>query len=619
MAEDRSLSEMIDLQIRQNGPMSIATYMGLALTHPRSGYYSGSDPLGAGGDFITAPEISQMFGELVGFFIVNLWQQLGEPKSFTLLELGPGRGTLMQDALRVAARAEGFIDALHLQLFESNPALRAQQQERLAQYNPYWASEIDAVAEDPLFVVANEFFDALPIRQFVKAADGWHERQVGLRDGQRAFGLSPTPIPDSAMPEAVRSAAPGEIYEVSLAAADVMQRLGKRIAAQRGALLAIDYGYAETQTGETLQAIRNHAFADPLEAPGETDLSAHVDFGALAQVATDLGLRTEPLATQRDFLARLGIVERATALARANPGQMDAIGAALKRLTDPAADGHPVQGVLRLGRRPRTHRVFVMTIPFEQSRALERLTGVRHGFFGRRGGVSTGDFASLNVSESSGDKLNHIAENRAQVAGILGFPPERLVTMKQVHSVTVLEVTRQPAPGERPEADAFVTRVPGLALGILTADCAPILLADPEAGVIGAAHAGWKGATGGIAEATVAAMVDLGARPDRIIAAIGPTISAANYEVGPDFAATLLRDHRDAANRISKPDGGREHFDLPGFVFDHLIAAGVGLVDDLGLCTYADPKRYFSHRYATHQGITTGRQISVIGLSSPLP
>ena len=337
--EQIPLADLIDMQIRQSGPMSIATYMGLALTHPREGYYSGADPLGAKGDFVTAPEISQMFGELIGFFFVNLWQQMGEPRSFTLLELGPGRGTLMQDALRVAARAEGFLDACHLQLFETNPALRAQQAERLGAYNPYWASEIDAVADDPLLVIANEFFDALPIRQFVKAPDGWHERQVGLRDGKRAFGLSPTPIADAAMPEPVQNAGLGEVYEVSLAAADALQRLGKRIASQRGALLAIDYGYGETQTGETLQAIRNHAFADVLDAPGEVDLSAHVDFGALARVAADLGLRVEPLATQRDFLGRLGIVERATTLANANPSQLDAISAALRRLTDSSEMG----------------------------------------------------------------------------------------------------------------------------------------------------------------------------------------------------------------------------------------------------------------------------------------
>jgi NADH dehydrogenase [ubiquinone] 1 alpha subcomplex assembly factor 7 len=333
---ERSLGELIDLQIRANGPISVATYMALCLTHPRRGYYASDDPLGAAGDFITAPEISQMFGELIGFFVVNLWQQLGEPRSFTLLELGPGRGTLMDDALRVAARADGFLDALHLQLFEANPALRAQQQERLGKYHPYWADEIDAVSDDPLFVVANEFFDALPIRQFVKAVDGWHERLIGLRDGERVFGLAPTPIAGAAMPAPVRDAQPGQVYEAGLAARDVVMRLGRRIAAQQGALLAIDYGYAETRTGETLQAVRRHAYADPLESPGDADISAHVDFGALAAAARESGLAVAPLATQGDFLRRLGIGERTAALARANPGQAEAVEAAGMRLT--AAD-----------------------------------------------------------------------------------------------------------------------------------------------------------------------------------------------------------------------------------------------------------------------------------------
>ncbi|MBK8086180.1 MAG: SAM-dependent methyltransferase [Devosia sp.] len=322
------------MQIRQQGPMSVATFMGLCLTHPRSGYYSGADPLGAEGDFVTAPEISQMFGELIGFFVVNLWQQLGAPKSFTLLELGPGRGTLMQDALRVAARAEGFLDACHLQLFEANPVLRALQHERLGQHNPYWADEVDAVADDPVLVIANEFFDALPIRQFIRIRESWHERQVGLIDGKRAFGLSPTPLPDAAMPEAVRGAPQGAVYEANLAAAEVVQRLGRRIAAQRGAMLAIDYGYDRTQTGETLQAVSHHAYADPLADPGAVDLSAHVDFAALGRVAAAQGLAVAPVTTQRDFLGRLGIVERATALARANPSQTDALATALRRLTD---------------------------------------------------------------------------------------------------------------------------------------------------------------------------------------------------------------------------------------------------------------------------------------------
>ncbi len=341
MADARSLEDLIKMEIRQTGPMSIRSYMGTVLGHAQHGYYSSGDPLGAAGDFITAPEISQMFGELIGFFLVNLWQQLGEPRSFTLLELGPGRGTLMQDALRAASRADGFIDALHLQLFETNQTLKAQQAERLASYNPYWTPSVSAVPDDdPLLVVANEFFDAMPISQYVRMEDGWHERQVGLSEyDDLRLGLSPTPISPDAMPDEVRAAEQGEVYEYSLHNKFIVEQLGKHIVAQRGALLAIDYGYAATRTGETLQAVRRHEFVDPLDEPGLSDLSAHVDFGLLAETARKLGLIAAPLATQRDFLANLGIVERATALARANPGQLDEIGAALRRLTAPEEMG----------------------------------------------------------------------------------------------------------------------------------------------------------------------------------------------------------------------------------------------------------------------------------------
>jgi NADH dehydrogenase [ubiquinone] 1 alpha subcomplex assembly factor 7 len=319
--------------------MSVATYMGLSLSHPRHGYYTAGRPIGAAGDFITAPEISQMFGELIGFFIVNLWQQMGEPKSFTLLELGPGRGTLMQDALRAASKADGFENALHVQLFESNAVLKGEQEKRLSRYSPYWAGEIDAVSDDPIFVIANEFFDALPIRQFVKTDDGWHERLVGLNGDQRTFGLSPTPIAESAAPTEVRGAFPGEVLELSPAAADAMQRLSRKVAVQGGAILAIDYGYPRTQTGETLQAVKSHAFADPLESPGDADISAHVNFGVLADAAKAAGLATAPLATQADFLIRLGLGERARALAQANPAEAGNIARALERLTDPKQMG----------------------------------------------------------------------------------------------------------------------------------------------------------------------------------------------------------------------------------------------------------------------------------------
>ena len=253
-----------------------------------------------------------------------------------------------------------------------------------------------------------------------------------------------------------------------------------------------------------------------------------------------------------------------------------------------------------------------MTAPFVTSPALD---GIAHGFFGREGGASTGVFASLNVSEASGDDLIHIASNRTQATQAIQFSTDDLVTVRQVHSNDVVTITERPAPdAPRYEADAMVTNVPGLVLGILTADCTPILLADPEAGVIGAAHAGWKGAAGGIAYATVLAMVALGAEPSRITAVIGPTISGPNYEVGPEFAAALLAQHPHAAVRISRLYGPREHFDLPGFVGDQLVGAGVRNVEDMRLCTYADPVAYFSHRRATHEKTTTGRQISLIGL-----
>jgi NADH dehydrogenase [ubiquinone] 1 alpha subcomplex assembly factor 7 len=330
-----TLAEQIDAQITASGPMSIATYMGLCLSHPRHGYYTTGRPIGAKGDFITAPEISQMFGELIGFFIVNLWQQMGQPTSFTLLELGPGRGTLMQDALRAASRAEGFENALHLQLFESNALLKGEQEKRLGAYSPYWAGEIDAFGDDPIFVIANEFFDALPIRQYVKTDDGWHEQLVGLKGGVRTLGLSPTPIPESAAPPEVYGAFPGEVLELSPAAVDTMQRLARKVALQGGAILAIDYGYPRTQTGESLQAVKDHAFADALEAPGEADISAHVNFGVLAEAAKATGLAVAPLADQGEWLLRLGLGQRAKALAAANPREAANVARAVERLTSP--------------------------------------------------------------------------------------------------------------------------------------------------------------------------------------------------------------------------------------------------------------------------------------------
>ncbi len=256
-----------------------------------------------------------------------------------------------------------------------------------------------------------------------------------------------------------------------------------------------------------------------------------------------------------------------------------------------------------------------MPAPYTISKVLD-VPGIRHGFFGREGGRSKGDLAGNNMSITQGDNPDLVVSNRASAANAIGgYDVKDLVVFRQIHSTRVVTLTERPDRTVAIEADAMVTNRGDIALGILTADCAPVLLADPDAGIIGAAHAGWKGAVGGIVPATVAAMVALGADPARIRAAIGPTISGANYEVGPDTARGIVAGDSAAASYVSIPPGKtREHFDIPGLLTEQLFTAGVGLVGDLGICTYANPARYFSHRYATHHGLNTGRQIAIIGL-----
>lgn len=252
-----------------------------------------------------------------------------------------------------------------------------------------------------------------------------------------------------------------------------------------------------------------------------------------------------------------------------------------------------------------------------ESPDLSAQAGIRHAFFTRRGGVSEGLYDSLNGGLGSNDVPEHVAENRARMCAGLGLPADRLVSLYQVHSADVVTVAAPFAPADRPRADAMVTRVPGLALGIATADCGPILFADAEGGVIGAAHAGWKGALTGVIEATVAAMEALGAQRHRIVAVLGPTISQPSYEVGPDFIARL-RTEAPGMERFlgvgARPDHAQ--FDLPGFILRRLAEAEIGRAVALNLCTYADPDRFYSYRRATHRDEADyGRLISAIALA----
>ena len=247
---------------------------------------------------------------------------------------------------------------------------------------------------------------------------------------------------------------------------------------------------------------------------------------------------------------------------------------------------------------------------------LESCDGIRHGFFTRQGGVSKGVYGSLNCGLGSRDDVENVRQNRSLVAETLGVPPERLLTLYQIHSATALIVDK-PWNGSVSEADALVTRTPGLAIGALTADCAPVLFCDPEARVIAAAHAGWRGALLGIVEATVASMERLGAKPERVVAVIGPTISQRAYEVGTDYVERFLAEEPASSPFFMTDDGsGEPHFDLAGYVADRLARAGVGTVSDLGLCTYCDETRLFSYRRSQHHGEQDyGRQISAIVLA----
>ncbi|MFA6264975.1 MAG: SAM-dependent methyltransferase [Pseudolabrys sp.] len=329
----------LEIDIRRRiaaaGPMPVSQYMGMCLSDPQHGYYITRDPLGARGDFITAPEVSQMFGELIGIWMSAVWKQIGAPEQVRVVELGPGRGTLMKDAMRAAQVVPAFRQAVVIDLVEISPVLREQQRLALQPHGipTNWYASINDVPDGPAIVIANEFFDALPVSQAVKLETGWHERCVGIGDdGRLAFVLGPEPMRhlDVLLPQAAREAPVDSIFEwrADTAAVD----LGRRVA-KGGAALVIDYGHSRTDFGDTLQAVGSHAYADPLIEPGQIDLTAHVDFEPLARVIEAMGAKAYGPITQSLLLRRLGIETRATTLkAKATRAQAAEVDLALARL-----------------------------------------------------------------------------------------------------------------------------------------------------------------------------------------------------------------------------------------------------------------------------------------------
>lgn len=335
----------IERLVRRMGPISVADYMALCLAHPEAGYYRTRDPLGAGGDFVTAPEISQMYGELVGAWCCHAWEQVGSPDPFHLVELGPGRGTMMADIIRVGHHCAPFARALRLILVESSPTLGAIQNQALSDQDVAieWVEDLGACPEGPALILASEFFDALPTRQYVRQGQGWRERMVGSDGaGGLVFTTGPGFLPDLNDAPAMNDPSPreGTIVEVSPARNALVGDIARRCTAGPGAALIIDYGDLHLPPAGTLQAVKDHQRVDPLSHPGQADLSSHVDFQAVRQQVLAMGARCHGPLTQGGFLTALGLEARAAALAAgASPDATATVRQATHRLTGSDAMG----------------------------------------------------------------------------------------------------------------------------------------------------------------------------------------------------------------------------------------------------------------------------------------
>jgi NADH dehydrogenase [ubiquinone] 1 alpha subcomplex assembly factor 7 len=328
------LASLLLQRIAATGPLTLADYMADCLLHPQHGYYATRDPFGSAGDFITAPEISQIFGELLGLCLAQAWLDQGAPTAFTLAELGPGRGTLMADVLRATARVPGFHAAAKICLVEASPTLRARQRATLGEHSVQWFDQTSDLPDAPLYLLSNEFFDALPIRQFTRQGNAWAETLVGKRDGQLAMGRA-APAPIAALQHRLPDTTEGEIVEICPAAPAIMQAISARIKFHGGLALILDYG-GWISRGDTFQALKAHQFTDPLAEPGEADLTAHVDFQALAAATP-----AHAFTTQGALLTSLGIDQRSAQLAQRLTGEaLIRHEAATHRLTAPEEMGN---------------------------------------------------------------------------------------------------------------------------------------------------------------------------------------------------------------------------------------------------------------------------------------
>ena len=326
------LAEILVRRIAATGPISIADYMANCLLHPQHGYYATREPFGSKGDFITAPEISQMFGELVGLCLAQCWIDQGQPRRFILAEAGPGRGTLMADILRATRAVAGFRTAADVHLIEASQRLQAIQRETLHGEKVTWTDNLNSLPDAPLFLVANEFFDALPVRQFTRDKNGWREHQIGLDKGELAMGLT-DPAPIEALEHWLSDTVPGEIVELCPSAVAIMTEISERVAKHGGVALIIDYGNWHS-LGDTLQAVKDHKSDGVLRNPGEADLTAHVDFEALARATS--GVAITRMVSQGVFLEQLGITVRAQTLAKnLNGAALKLHISAHRRLTHP--------------------------------------------------------------------------------------------------------------------------------------------------------------------------------------------------------------------------------------------------------------------------------------------